>query len=93
MDTGSKAKLTFTGTGVKWIGYRDQWSGIAAVYVDGVLSATIDTYSPNAQSQVVNYSISSLTNSTHTIAIRVRGAQDANSAGAWVWVNAFDVTE
>jgi hypothetical protein len=93
MDTGSMAKLTFTGTGVKWIGYRDQWSGIATVFVDGVLKATIDTYSQNAQSQVVNYSTSSLSNSTHTIAFHVNGTQNANSAGSWVWVNAFDVTQ
>ena len=27
--------LTFTGTGVTWIGYRDEWSGVATVSVDG----------------------------------------------------------
>ncbi len=44
MIQGCQATFTFTGTTVSWIGYRDQWSGIALVYVDGVLNATLDTY-------------------------------------------------
>ena len=93
MDPGAQAKLTFTGTGVKWIGYRDQWSGTAGVYVDGVFKTSIDTFSRNAQSQVVNFSIGSLSNSTHTIVIYVNGAHNRRSAGSWVWVDAFDVTQ
>src|SRR5579864_3785624 len=92
MDTGSQAKLTFTGTGAKWIGYRDQWSGIAQVYLDGVLKATIDTYSANAQAQAVEYSVSGLSNAAHSLTIEVTGQYDSKSSGAWVWVDAFDVT-
>lgn len=92
MDQGAQAKLTFTGTAVKWIGYRDQWSGTANVYIDGVLKATVNTYSNSAQAQAVNYSVSSLSNSTHTITIYVNGAHARHSGGAWVWVDAFDVT-
>jgi len=44
MDSGSRASLTFTGTGVSWILYRDEWSGIANVYLDGVLKSAVDTY-------------------------------------------------
>ena len=93
MDAGAQAKLTFTGTAVKWIGYRDQWSGTAKVYVDGVLKATVDTFAKNPQSQVVNYSIGGLSNSTHTIAIYVNGAKSIRSAGSWVWVDALNVTQ
>ena len=35
-DAGARATLTFNGTGAQWIGYRNPWSGIANVYVDGV---------------------------------------------------------
>jgi len=31
--------------------YRDEWSGIAQVYVDGALTATVDTYLSPAQAQ------------------------------------------
>jgi len=44
METGSAATLSFTGTGVKLIGYKDQWSGIANIFVDGVQKATVDLY-------------------------------------------------
>jgi len=92
MDAGSQAKFTFTGTGVNWIGYRDPWSGIAQVYVDGVLKSTIDTYSANTLSQTIVYSVNGLTNASHTLTIAATGSKDAASGGDWVWVDAFDVT-
>jgi hypothetical protein len=92
MDQGSQATFTFTGTGVQWIGYRDAWSGIAQVYLDGAPKGTIDTYSAAEQAQAVIYSSGRLKNTSHTLTIVVTGTHDANSAGAWVWVNAFDVS-
>jgi hypothetical protein len=91
-DQGSQAKVTFTGTGVQWIGFRDAWSGIAQVYVDGALKGTIDTYSANTQAQAVLYSLSGLSNTGHTLTLVVTGTRNANSGGAWVWVDAFDVS-
>ncbi len=91
MDANARATITFTGTGVKWIGYRDQWSGIARVYVDGVLQTTIDTYASPAQGQAVLYTASGLASGTHTMAIEVAGSHGASSGGSWVWVDAFDV--
>jgi hypothetical protein len=92
MDQGSQATFSFTGTSVRWIGYRDAWSGIAQVYLDGALKETIDTYSAAEQAQAVVYSSGRLSNTSHTLTIVVTGTHDANSAGAWVWVNAFDVS-
>jgi len=91
-DHGSQATFTFTGTGVNWIGYRDQWSGIAQVYLDGALKGTIDTYSANALAQTVVYSVSGLSNASHNLTIVAAGTRDAKSGGAWVWVDAFDVS-
>jgi len=52
MDSNSSATVTFTGTGITWVGYRDQWSGIAKVYVDGVLrTEAVDTYMEAQQAQ------------------------------------------
>jgi hypothetical protein len=92
MDKGSQATFTFTGAGVQWIGYRDSWSGIAQVYLDGVLKGTVDTCSTNAQPQAVVYSLSGLSNAGHTLTIMATGAHNAVSSGAWIWVDAFSVS-
>ena len=92
MNQGSTAKLTFTGTGVKWIGYRDQWSGRAQVYLDGAYKASVDTYSSSGMAQTVVWSASGLSNASHVLSIVVSGSHDRNSGGSWVWVDAFDVT-
>jgi len=92
MDQGSQARFTFTGTGVQWIGFRDAWSGIAQVYLDGVLQGIIDTYSAGQQAQAVVYSLSGLGNVSHNLTIVAAGTHNANSGGAWIWVDAFDVS-
>jgi hypothetical protein len=91
-DPGSNATLTFTGSGVQWIAYRDQWSGIANVYLDGTLNGTIDTYASPQQAQSVAFAISGLVPGLHTLTIGVTGTHDVASAGSWVWVDAFSVT-
>lgn len=91
-SAGAKVNFAFNGTGVKWIGYRDEWSGIAKVYVDGAAAGTIDTYSTPGKAQTVMYSVSSLASGSHTLTIEVTGTKSASSAGVWVWVDAFDVT-
>jgi hypothetical protein len=93
MDAGSKATLTFTGTSVKWVGYRDEWSGIASVSIDGGAPVNVDTYSSPANSQAVTYSINRLAAGTHTLTITVTGRKNASSRGYWVWIDAFDVTQ
>jgi hypothetical protein len=77
---------------VKWIGFSDPWSGIAQVFLDGKLVATVDTYSATQVAQKVQYTASGLTDGPHTLTIVVSGSHDTRSAGAWVWVDAFDVT-
>jgi alpha-amylase len=90
VNSGARATLTFRGTAVKWIGYRDAWSGIANVYIDGVLKSQVDTYASSAQAQAVNFAITGLNSGNHTITIEATGAKDASARSAWVWVDAFD---
>ena len=53
-DAGFRITLNFKGTGVSWIGYRDEWSGMARVYVDGAAKTTVDNYqSPSVARAVV----------------------------------------
>ena len=93
MDAGAMVTVTFSGTGVSWLGYRDEWSGIANVYLDGVFKGSVDTYTPGSEAQATLYSVASLANATHTLAIQATGTRNPASAGSWVWVDAFDVAD
>ena len=90
-DTGGTSSLTFNSTGVKWIGFKGPWAGIGEVYLDGTLKATVDSYAPVEQAQVVLYSVSGLPAGSHTIRIRVTGTWSSSSSSAWIVVDAFDV--
>jgi len=92
VDSASRMVLTFQGTGVKWIGYRDEWSGIARVILDGVVAGTVDTYVSPAEFQSVIWSMQGLADGPHTVVLEATGTANPLSGGAWIWVDAFDVT-
>ena len=92
VSPGAGVTLAFNGTGVTWIGYRDQWSGLAQVYIDGALQTTVDTYLNPAQAQAPTWSVSGLTPGDHILRIAATGTNDDVSGGAWVWVNGFQVS-
>ena len=89
---GNEATLAFTGTAVDWIGFLGPQTGIARVFLDGVLAAEVDTYSPTEQTQVVVFRATSLANASHTLTVEATGQQNPVSTGAYVVVDAFDVT-
>ena len=91
MDAGSSSTFTFAGTGVRWIGYRDEWSGIASVSLDGQVQASVDTYATPSQARAVLWSATGLAAGSHTLKITVTGSHNASSGGSWVWIDAFDV--
>jgi hypothetical protein len=90
-DPGFRITLNFKGTGVSWIGYRDEWSGMARVYVDGEAKTTVDNYQSPSVARVVLYSIDGLSPGPHSLTIEVTGTRNSSAKGAWVWVDAFDV--
>jgi hypothetical protein len=91
VDAGSRVTVSFNGASIMWIAHRDEWSGIARVYLDGVLKATVDTYLTPAQAQSVGYSVGGLGAGAHTLTIELTGAHNPNSGGSWIWVDAFEV--
>jgi hypothetical protein len=98
VDPGSTATVLFNGTGILWIGYRDPWSGLAEVYLDGVLVTTLDTwYAPFGDGSVNDifqrpiWQVTGLENGVHMLSIKVLGQMGPNSAGPWIWVDAFNV--
>jgi hypothetical protein len=90
MNGGCRATFSFTGTAVGWVAYRDEWSGIARVYVDETLRAEIDTYVSPQRAQASIYAISGLPAGPHTLTIEVTGSKNPASGGTWVWVDAFE---
>ena len=92
-NAGSRATISFKGTGITWIAYRDEWSGIARVYVDGVLKETVDTYLSPFQPQAAAYVIDGLVSGTHTLTIEATGTHSSGSSDSWIWVDAFDVVD
>jgi hypothetical protein len=91
MDAGARSTFTFSGNGVRWIGYRDEWAGIARVYLDGQLKSTVDTYGSPAQAQAVLFSGGELSAGSHALEIEVTRTSNASSAGSWIWLDAFEV--
>lgn len=91
MEPGAEASFRFTGSEVRWIGYADEWSGLANVYLDGLHAATVDTYAAPPQPQAVLFSLSGLPWGGHTLVVEASGARHPQSSGAWVWIDAFEI--
>ena len=87
----STASLAFTGTGIRWIGFKAPWGGIAEVYLDGTLKATVDTFATTEQAQAVMYTATGLAAGAHTITIKVTGTWNPAGCCSWIVVDAFDV--
>jgi hypothetical protein len=92
VDSGSSVTVNFNGTGITWIGYRDEWSGIAKVILDGTSASLVDTFASPAMNRAVTFTVGKLPSGNHTLTIEVTGAHDGYSGGSWIWVDAFDVT-
>lgn len=99
---GATATLTFTGTGVAWIGPKESGFGEATVYINtpptaapGINEGPVDAYRSSTAYQQTLYSITGLSNTTHTIEIYVKGQNDGNGgrgSGNTVGIDEFLVT-
>jgi beta-galactosidase GanA len=89
---GDSASVDFTGTGVKWISNLDGNHGTADVYLDGTKVRTVDLYSATKQNQYVAYQASGLAAGPHTLKIVATGAKNPAASGAFVTIDAVDVT-
>ena len=65
----ARLSVVFTGAAVRWVGYRDNYSGIANVYIDGTLKGQVDAYSTRDEAQVALYSTFGLSSGTHTLTV------------------------
>jgi hypothetical protein len=91
-SAGARATFAFTGTGVKWIGFRAPWAGIARVFVDGAFVTEVDLYATTEQVQATIFSATNLAAGSHTLAVESTGRKNANAVDYAVVVDAFDVS-
>jgi hypothetical protein len=91
-NAANRVTLSFSGTSVSFIMYKDQWAGIANISVDGVLHGEADTYASPSKAQANVYTVSGLSNGAHTVTVAPTGRKNASSGGLWLWVDAFDVS-
>ena len=89
---GSRASFTFSGTEVRWVGFRAARTGIANVYLDGVFVAEVDTYAAGKEGyQDTVYTFSGLAPGTHTVVVEATGRRHPDATNNYVAVDAFDV--
>src|SRR5204862_6578234 len=88
---GEQATITFTGTGIRWIGARGPQTGIARIFLDGAFVEDFDTYFQTEGPQHTDFTASGLAAGTHTLTIQVIG-KNPLATDAWILLDAFDVT-
>ena len=93
MDAGARVSVAFHGTGIRWVAYRDEWAGIARIYIDGVPKGMIDTYLAPARAQTMPFSILDLPPGPHILTIEVTGTRHESSKGSWIWLDSFDIVQ
>ena len=72
-DAGASFRATFTGRGIAWVSTLGSSHGAARVYVDGVLVATVNTYSKATLHRRIVFARTWSAVGTHTLRIVVVG--------------------
>ncbi len=88
---GDEARLTFVGTGIRWIGARGPDHGMAEVFIDGVARTRVDQYAGARESGVVSFSETELAWGPHTLTIEIAEARNEAASGSRVEIDAIDV--
>jgi hypothetical protein len=88
---GARATFTFTGTWVRWIGFRAPWAGIGRVFLDGAFAGEFDLYSAAELVQATIFTATSLVPGSHTLIVEVTGLKNPSAVDTAVVVDAFDV--
>jgi murein DD-endopeptidase MepM/ murein hydrolase activator NlpD/lysophospholipase L1-like esterase len=89
--TGTSATITFTGTSVGWLTTTGPNRGIAEIWIDGILSGTVDLYSSTLQAGKFMQVVNGLASGTHTLEVRVTGSKHPSATGKRIDVDAFIV--
>jgi hypothetical protein len=72
-SAGARASITFTGRSIGWVSGTGPTRGKASIYVNGVLRAMVDLYSPTYRSRRVVWVGNWSTSITRKVTVRVAG--------------------
>jgi hypothetical protein len=86
---GDRVVMTFRGTAVTWYTLRARSMGVAAVYIDGHLRATLDQFVTSTTMSRIGRNFGGLTNARHTIVIVVLGRHHAGGTGNTVAIDGW----
>ncbi len=87
--TNAGLSITFEGEKVVLVSDRDPYRGIAQVWIDGGLAATVDMYAPTTINQAVVFESGILAAGTHTIEVRATGSKNPSARYNYVTVDCF----
>lgn len=90
-EAGASMSFDFTGTRIRWIGWRESGAGIARVFLDDVPVGRVDLYSNTIRVQAPVFTSKELAQGPHTLRIEVTGASNSAATGATVIVDAFEI--
>ncbi len=85
--------VKFTNTNsFSWYGEKMTHHGIAEIFLDGVQRATIDTYGPDNETDVLNWRIDGLDkNKVYTFQLNVKGDKNAQSTNTYIVIKYFEL--
>jgi hypothetical protein len=87
--SGASASYRFHGSSIVWYTNIGPSYGLSYLYVDGILRASINSYSPTTHYRAA-FSVVGLTLASHTLTIHVRGLKgSSHGSGTDVAVDAF----
>jgi hypothetical protein len=89
-ETNATATFTFTGTSVALVTTVAPGRGIAEIKLDGSVVAQVDLYSPTKHTKTVAWaSDAALTQTTHTVEVRVTGTNNPSATSPRIDLDAF----
>jgi hypothetical protein len=68
-NAGASSTYSFNGSAAAWVAYKGPNRGSAQVYIDGVLTATVNLYASTTSAKPVVYAFNWSTNGAHTIRV------------------------
>jgi hypothetical protein len=88
---GASVEVSFSGTGITWVGQQGTNFGIAYVSVDGQAVQQIDNYNPQHLLSDNVYTVSNLTPGSHTLWVEVTPFKNSRSIDVFQDVVQFNV--
>jgi hypothetical protein len=88
---GASVEISFSGTGITWVGQQGPNFGIAYVSIDNNAVAQIDNYNPQHLLSDSVYTVTNLAPGSHTLSVEVTPFKNARSTDVYQDVVQFNV--